>query len=59
MLFLVELRDLKFSKCREITSFWEEDGFVLENLIRNGQLGCNLKSLELSDCDKLERLPNG
>ena len=63
--FVRGLRDLRISRCREITRLWE-DGFGSENLhcptIRDDRqlvsLGCNLQSLEVVNCDKLERLPN-
>ena len=64
------LQGLRISECEELTCLWEDDdniGFGSENLpsleIRHcpqlGSLGCNLRSLFVEECHKLERLPNG
>ena len=65
------LQDLSISECEELTCLWDDDdddGFGSENLpsleiIRHcpqlGSLGCNLRSLFVEECHKLERLPNG
>ena len=54
------LQALNFSKCKELTCLWE-DGFESESLHCHQlvSLGCNLRSLQINKCDKLERLPNG
>ncbi|XP_034702853.1 putative disease resistance protein At3g14460 [Vitis riparia] len=54
------LQALKFSRCEELTCLWE-DGFESESLHCHQlvSLGCNLRSLKINKCDKLERLPNG
>ncbi|KAL6327755.1 hypothetical protein AAG906_024725 [Vitis piasezkii] len=54
------LQALKFSECEELTCLWE-DGFESESLHCHQLVpsGCNLRSLKISSCDKLERLPNG
>ncbi|CBI29117.3 unnamed protein product, partial [Vitis vinifera] len=64
--FLQGLRVLKVWACEELVYLWE-DGFGSENShsleIRDCDqlvsLGCNLQSLEIDRCAKLERLPNG
>ena len=64
------LQDLSISLCEELTCLWDDDddiGFGSENLpsleIRHcpqlGSLGCNLRSLFVEKCHKIERLPNG
>ncbi|KAJ9685160.1 hypothetical protein PVL29_017265 [Vitis rotundifolia] len=60
MQLLRGLQALKIWKCEELTCLWE-DGFESENLHRHQlvSLGCNLQFLEIINCDKLERLPNG
>ena len=68
------LQSLKISDCAELTWLWDDDdddGFGSEiqslpsikishchQLVSLG-LGCNLRSLEIRGCNKLERLPNG
>ncbi|KAL6327024.1 hypothetical protein AAG906_013191 [Vitis piasezkii] len=54
------LQALKFSECEELTCLWE-DGFESESLHCHQLVPsrCNLRSLKISSCDKLERLPNG
>ncbi|RVW40729.1 hypothetical protein VitviT2T_020537 [Vitis vinifera] len=54
------LQALEFSECEELTCLWE-DGFESESLHCHQlvSLGCNLLSLTINECDKLERLPNG
>ncbi|RVX00424.1 putative disease resistance protein RGA1 [Vitis vinifera] len=54
------LQALEFSECEELTCLWE-DGFESESLHCHQlvSLGCNLQSLKINRCDKLERLPNG
>ena len=54
------LQALKFSECEELTCLWK-DGFESESLHCHQLVpsGCNLRSLKISSCDKLERLPNG
>ncbi|XP_059597485.1 putative disease resistance RPP13-like protein 1 [Vitis vinifera] len=54
------LQALEFSECEELTCLWE-DGFESEILHCHQlvSLGCNLQSLKINRCDKLERLPNG
>ncbi|KAL6327862.1 hypothetical protein AAG906_026540 [Vitis piasezkii] len=54
------LQALEFSKCEELTCLWE-DGFESKSLHCHQlvSLGCNLQSLKINRCDKLERLPNG
>ena len=59
---LIGLQDLGIWNCKKLTCLWE-DRFESEGLIHSRQLvslglGCNLRSLEISNCDKLERLPN-
>ncbi|XP_034703683.1 putative disease resistance protein At3g14460 [Vitis riparia] len=64
--FLQGLRVLEVSGCEELEYLWE-DGFGSENSLsleirdcdQLVSLGCNLQSLAISGCDKLERLPNG
>ena len=59
---LIELQDLKIRNCEKLTCLWE-DRFESEGLIHSRRLvslglGYNLRSLEIANCDKLERLPN-
>ena len=59
---LIGLRDLEIWNCEKLTCLWE-DRFESEGLIHSRRLvslglGCNLRSLEIDNCDKLERLPN-
>ena len=59
---LIGLQDLKIRNCEKLTCLWE-DRFQSEGLIHSRRLvslglGCNLRSLEIDNCDKLERLPN-
>ena len=59
---LIGLQDLEIHNCEKLTCLWE-DRFESEGLIHSRRLvslglGCNLRSLEIADCDKLERLPN-
>ncbi|RVW89109.1 putative disease resistance RPP13-like protein 1 [Vitis vinifera] len=64
--FLQGLRVLEVSECEELEYLWE-DGFGSENSLsleirdcdQLVSLGCNLQSLGIFECDKLERLPNG
>ncbi|XP_034680278.1 putative disease resistance RPP13-like protein 1 isoform X2 [Vitis riparia] len=64
--FLQGLRVLKVSECEELVYLWE-DGFGSENSLsleirdcdQLVSLGCNLQSLKVIKCEKLERLPNG
>ena len=57
---LGRLQALKFSECEELTCLWK-DGFESKSLHCHQLVpsGCNLRSLKISSCDKLERLPNG
>ena len=59
---LIGLQDLEIWNCEKLTCLWE-DRFESEGLIHSRQLvslglGCNLRSLKIDNCDKLERLPN-
>ncbi|XP_002270668.2 putative disease resistance RPP13-like protein 1 [Vitis vinifera] len=66
MQFLQGLRVLEVWECEELEYLWE-DGFGSENSLsleirdcdQLVSLGCNLQSLAISGCAKLERLPNG
>ena len=59
---LIGLQDLEIWNCEKLTCLWE-DRFESEGLIHSRRLvslglGCNLRSLEIDNCDKLDRLPN-
>ena len=59
---LIGLQVLKIRNCEKLTCLWE-DRFESKGLIHSRQLvslglGCNLRSLEIDNCDKLERLLN-
>ena len=59
---LIGLQVLEIRKCEKLTCLWE-DRFESEGPIHSRRLvslglGCNLRSLEIAGCDKLERLPN-
>ena len=59
---LIGLQDLEIQNCEKLTCLWE-DRFESVGLIHSCRLvslglGCNLRSLEISNCDKLERLPS-
>ena len=59
---LIGLQVLEIQNCEKLTCLWE-DRFESEGPIHSRRLvslglGCNLRSLRIDNCDKLERLPN-